>query len=75
MTWDVTCKGGCISNIKAHIHSDEVIADERFLTPGLCHPHIHLDKCFILSHPKFADLEIHKGDFAEAMELTSRCHL
>lgn len=43
-----------------------------FLLPSLCHPHVHLDKCFILSHPKYDDLEIVKGDFAEALDLTSK---
>ena len=41
------------------------------IAPSLCHAHIHLDKCFLLSDPKFADLEIVKGDFAEAMEITA----
>jgi hypothetical protein len=31
-----------------------------------------LDKCFLLSHPKYADLNIKDGDFAEAMMLTSK---
>ena len=42
------------------------------IAPSLCHAHIHLDKCFLLSDPKFADLEIVKGDFAEAMEITAK---
>lgn len=42
------------------------------IAPSLCHAHIHLDKCFLLSDPKFMDLEIVKGDFAEAMELTAK---
>ena len=42
------------------------------IAPSLCHAHIHLDKCFLLFDPKFADLEIMKGDFAEAMEITSK---
>lgn len=47
-------------------------ARNHLIAPSLCHPHVHLDKCFLLSDPKYADLEIIKGDFAEAMELTSR---
>ena len=47
-------------------------ARDFLIAPSLCHAHIHLDKCFLLSHPKFADLEIVKGDFAEAMELTAK---
>ena len=42
-----------------------------FVLPSLCHPHIHLDKCFLFSHTKYDDLEIVRGDFAEALELTS----
>lgn len=72
--WDVICEEGCISSIQEHRQDQKVMVDERLLTPGLCHPHIHLDKCFLLSHPKFTDLEIQKGDFAEAMELTSGYH-
>jgi cytosine/adenosine deaminase-related metal-dependent hydrolase len=69
--WDLCCQNGLISSVDEHetgaIHSN----DNRFLSPSLCHPHIHLDKCFLLSHPKYADLEIEKGDFAEALSLTS----
>ncbi|KAI4115339.1 MAG: hypothetical protein LQ338_007871 [Usnochroma carphineum] len=43
-----------------------------FLAPSLCHPHIHLDKCFLLYDAKYADLSIEKGDFAEALSLTSQ---
>ncbi|KAK4626640.1 Cytosine deaminase [Fulvia fulva] len=42
------------------------------LAPSLCHPHIHLDKAFLLSHPKYAHLNIEKGDFQEAMTLTGQ---
>ena len=42
------------------------------IAPSLCHAHVHLDKCFLLSDPKYADLEIVEGDFAEALELTSK---
>ena len=41
------------------------------LAPSLCHPHVHLDKAFLLSHPKYSHLQIEKGTFAEAMGLTS----
>jgi len=47
-------------------------ARSALLAPSLCHPHIHLDKPYLLSHPKYSDLQIQKGDFAEAMELTSK---
>lgn len=47
-------------------------ARDCLIAPSFCHAHIHLDKCFLLSDTKFADLEIIKGDFAEAMEITSK---
>lgn len=65
--WDVHCQNGLISSI---IPSDGT-GSGGLLIPSLCHPHIHLDKCFLLSHPKYADLDIEKGDFSEALELTS----
>ena len=72
--WDLTCsKNGVIASLEEHKPlGPEQESDMRFLAPSLCHPHIHLDKCFLLSHPKYADLEVEKGDFAEAMRLTSR---
>ena len=70
--WDVACTKGYIASIIPHKSSEGDRIDGRLLTPSLCHPHIHLDKCFLLSHPKYADLEIQEGDFAEAMKLTSK---
>lgn len=72
--WDVRCVAGCISTIREHKEFDveAAIPDGRLLTKSLCHPHIHLDKCFLLSHPRYADLEIQHGHFTEAMQLTSR---
>ena len=46
-------------------------ATNYLIAPSLCHAHVHLDKCFLLFDPKFEDLEILDGDFAEAMKLTS----
>ncbi|KAL8806664.1 MAG: hypothetical protein Q9182_001192 [Xanthomendoza sp. 2 TL-2023] len=78
-TWDITIEDDTIASIDPHrpeslISSlDPSILDghNAFLCPSLCHPHIHLDKCFLLSDPKYADLPIQKGDFAEALSLTS----
>ncbi|KAN0110370.1 Metallo-dependent hydrolase [Hyaloscypha variabilis] len=70
--FDIRCRDGVIASLEEHKpeqHDEE--SGTRFLSPSLCHPHIHLDKCFLLSHPKYADLQIEKGDFAEAMKLTS----
>jgi cytosine/adenosine deaminase-related metal-dependent hydrolase len=42
------------------------------LAPALCHPHIHIDKAYLLSHPKYTHLQIEDGTFDEAMRLTSK---
>ncbi|KEQ95514.1 hypothetical protein AUEXF2481DRAFT_58586, partial [Aureobasidium subglaciale EXF-2481] len=42
------------------------------LAPALCHPHIHIDKAYLLSYPKYAHLQIEEGSFDEAMKLTSK---
>ena len=39
------------------------------ITPTLCHAHMHLDKAFLTSHPKYADLALEQGGFEEAMDL------
>ncbi|KAL8699867.1 MAG: hypothetical protein Q9201_005763 [Fulgogasparrea decipioides] len=78
--WDVSIRDNRVASITSHkprntIPSSKIqILDSRdsFLAPSLCHPHIHLDKCFLLNDPKYADISIEKGDFAEAMSLTSR---
>ncbi len=78
--WDISISNGKVKSIdendpsapSAHHLPGVLDAKEQFLAPSLCHPHIHLDKCFLLSDPKYADLEIVKGDFSEAMELTSK---
>jgi hypothetical protein len=67
--WDISCSNGLISKVSPTQQKHNATAP--FMTKSLCHPHIHLDKCFLLSHPRFKDLKIQKGDFAEALELTS----
>jgi cytosine/adenosine deaminase-related metal-dependent hydrolase len=42
------------------------------LAPSLCHPHVHLDKAYLLSHPKYSHLQIERGNFSEAMDLTGK---
>jgi len=68
--WNVSCRDNSIESLTQTSSSTQG-ASCRFLAPSLCHPHIHLDKCFLLQHPKYADLRIKDGDFAEAMRLTS----
>jgi len=83
--WDVSIKNGKIdssetANIRQRgpVGSSNILEEARrldggsqVLLPSLCHPHIHLDKCFLLSHPKYVDLELLKGGFLEALDLTS----
>ena len=79
--WDVAVSGEAIESIEPHdasssakIHDLQGVinANGRLLCPSLCHAHIHLDKCFLLHDPKYDDLQIEKGDFAEAMNLTNQ---
>ncbi|KAK3116679.1 hypothetical protein LTR53_002726 [Teratosphaeriaceae sp. CCFEE 6253] len=51
---------------------DGIDARGALLAPSLCHPHIHLDKAYLLSHPKYSHLRIERGDFAEAMTITGQ---
>ncbi|KAL8848620.1 MAG: hypothetical protein Q9221_006394 [Calogaya cf. arnoldii] len=77
-TWDVSLYDNIVYSIEPHdpqIHasSPQILRGNKgFLLPSLCHPHVHLDKCFLLSDPKYSDLAIQKGDFAEALSLTSK---
>ena len=78
--WDIILNEKRVHSISPHEPSlvsrfcppDVIDGREQFLAPSLCHPHVHLDKCFLLSDPKYSDLQIVKGDFAEALELTGK---
>ena len=77
--YDIHIEDSKIKNIVSHsteigsyTSRNVVDATKCLIAPSLCHAHIHMDKCFLLSDPKFADLEIIKGDFAEAMEITAK---
>ncbi|KAJ9667635.1 hypothetical protein H2201_002170 [Coniosporium apollinis] len=78
--WDVSLSDGVIESVTPHDPaarlglrptSSILDAHEAFLAPSLCHAHIHLDKPFLLSDPKFSDLSITDGSFDEAMTLTT----
>ncbi|MCJ1272657.1 hypothetical protein MMC21_000444 [Puttea exsequens] len=76
--YDIFLDNGKIKDIQPHESSNftrtrKHIIDARDspLAPSLCHAHVHLDKCFLLSEPKYSDLQIEQGTFAEAMALTS----
>ncbi|CAK4032540.1 Metallo-dependent hydrolase [Lecanosticta acicola] len=77
-TWDIYIKDGNIEYVRSHDESAGLYGlhaiDGRgaLLAPSLCHPHIHLDKAFLLSHPKYAHLQIQDGDFKEAMNMTGQ---
>ncbi|KAF2091982.1 cytosine deaminase protein-like protein [Saccharata proteae CBS 121410] len=79
--WDISIANGNIAAVSPHSTASleaaqcqpgNLIASSRLLLPSLCHAHIHLDKCFLLSDPAFEDLEIHSGSFDEAMQLTTK---
>ncbi|KAL8825681.1 MAG: hypothetical protein Q9170_007700 [Blastenia crenularia] len=80
--WDISIENDTITAIVPHDSQSTLpptstsphVLDGRncLLAPSLCHPHIHLDKCFLFFDPKYADLSIEKGDFAEALALTSQ---
>ncbi|KAL8693796.1 MAG: hypothetical protein Q9218_001444 [Villophora microphyllina] len=78
--WDIVIEDGTIASIAPHdtqslfpdTASEISNAHDCFLAPSLCHPHVHLDKCFLLNDAKYADLSIQNGDFAEALSLTSQ---
>ena len=61
-----------ITDTSSNTYKSILNATNCLIAPSLCHAHIHLDKCFLLSDPKFADLEIIEGHFAEAMEITAK---
>ncbi len=78
--FDVTLNGSIITNISPHVENciegiprpDTIDARGCLVGPSLCHAHVHLDKCFLLNDPKYSDLEIVEGNFAEALRLTSQ---
>lgn len=76
---DINIAAGTISSLVPHnastgkllYPSGTINARGRVLAPSLCHPHIHLDKCFLLSDPKYSDLRVLTGDFQEALALSA----
>ncbi|KAK9772763.1 putative Amidohydrolase [Seiridium cardinale] len=79
-SWDVEVKNGAIQTIRPSDQQQtepEVTSD--MLLPALCHPHIHLDKPYILTcnhspsrhHPDYSDLAPTSGSFGEALANTS----
>jgi cytosine/adenosine deaminase-related metal-dependent hydrolase len=76
---DLTIASSTITSIKPHDPSSKSgtttlhSPSSALIAPSLCHPHIHLDKPYLLSHPRFAASQtIQEGTFTEAMTLTSQ---
>ena len=75
--WDVWICEGKVIDITARPNDNLCLTtyDEghgALLAPSLCHPHVHIDKAYLLSHPKYARLQVENGDFSEAMTLTGK---
>jgi len=75
--WDLEVHNGYVQSIRPATNSD---APPQLLLPPLCHPHIHLDKAYILTcnHrrspalPDYSDLCPDTGSFEEALSHTAR---
>ncbi|CAF9905492.1 MAG: hypothetical protein GOMPHAMPRED_003218 [Gomphillus americanus] len=63
--------GMAISKVSKH-DSIKVSETPRFVLPSLAHPHIHLDKPFLLSHNDTLHLKAQDGTFKEALDLTGK---
>lgn len=71
--WDVGIRDGVVDRIEpVGSHSKSAGLSGAVLAPSLCHPHVHIDKAYLLAHPRYAHLQIEKGDFQEAMDLTAK---
>ncbi|KAF2169416.1 hypothetical protein M409DRAFT_65089 [Zasmidium cellare ATCC 36951] len=75
--WTVELEGGTVRQLSPYEDNAEssqpaIDGQGGLLAPSLCHPHIHLDKAYLLSHPRYSHLQIERGDFQEAMDLTGK---
>jgi len=74
--WDIQIDDGKVSSVKP---STNTSPNPSILLPSLCHPHIHLDKPYLLTcnrtssdlHPDYSDLVPKTGSFAEALSNTA----
>lgn len=77
LRWDIRIEDGEIVSREPSLSASSSIPS--LLLPPLCHPHIHLDKAYILtcnkpaSHgqPDYSDLMPQSGEFKEALANTS----
>ncbi|KAF7503171.1 hypothetical protein GJ744_004241 [Endocarpon pusillum] len=74
--WDVEIKDGKITSVQPSLDrsATSLSWNHSILLPSLCHPHIHLDKAFLLSsdYPHYADLAPTAGTFQEALSNTAQ---
>lgn len=73
-SWDITTSSSSIHSIQTHQCPSSTACKHNLLLPSLCHPHIHLDKPFLLSSStgtKYADLTPQSGTFPEALKNTA----
>ncbi|KAI0453985.1 hypothetical protein F5B21DRAFT_504870 [Xylaria acuta] len=76
--WDMEVQDGYVQSIRPAEATSET--PPQLLLPPLCHPHIHLDKAYLLTcnnqssprHPDYSDLCPASGSFHEALANTSR---
>ncbi|KAI0798355.1 hypothetical protein GGR55DRAFT_557190 [Xylaria sp. FL0064] len=76
--WDIELQDGHVQSIRPSESSSDT--PPQLLLPPLCHPHIHLDKAYILTcnngassrHPDYSDLCPSSGSFHEALANTSQ---
>ncbi|KAH6952898.1 hypothetical protein DER45DRAFT_574538 [Fusarium avenaceum] len=74
--WDIQIQDGMVVSMKP---SNDSTLQPSILLPSLCHPHIHLDKPYLLTcnhalspnHPDYSDLAPKTGSFGEALTNTS----
>lgn len=86
--WDVDFESNTITSIKPSTSTSSASESDppSLLLPPLCHPHVHLDKAYLLtcntqhhptlskgsgSYPDYTDLAPQDGSFAEALKFTS----
>ncbi|KAJ8125222.1 hypothetical protein O1611_g8417 [Lasiodiplodia mahajangana] len=78
--WDIELQDGCVHSIRPSDADANPETPPQLLLPPLCHPHVHLDKAYVLTcnnraspeHPDYSDLCPSSGSFDEALINTSR---
>lgn len=72
-SFNIKIKNNTVQSIDLHSSSSEPDSAHCLLLPSLCHPHIHLDKAFLLTSnsERYQDLMPTAGSFQEALKNTS----